>query len=228
MALEMLGHWLVFGGSHIVMSHPPIREYMINEFGKQKFVGIYSTVVGVSLATMIYRYSKLVKLPQNQKIIHNLNQSVPGNIAIILLQTLAGVLIIEQSNNPSPASMTSEFKDNKEESKGLLRITRHGLFTGIALAGVSQILRLPRLIDLVFWGGFPVFCVVGSMHQDYRQKNVLPAEFYEKTSAIPFVAILEGRNSLNKAIEEISPIAYYGGIGCFLLGIIPIVLRFRK
>jgi len=152
MALEMIGHWLLFGGAHIVMSHPPIREYLINDFGKRKFVGIYSGVVGVSLAAMIYRYLKIAKLPQNQKFIHKLNQSVPANVAVVALQALSGVALFEQVRSPSPASLSSKSKDNQEEPKGLVRITRHGLFTGIALMGVSQIFMLPRLIDLVFLG----------------------------------------------------------------------------
>jgi uncharacterized membrane protein len=46
--------------------------------------------------------------------------------------------------------------------------------------------------------------LVGSAHQDYRLQKVLPAQFYEQTSILPFKAIWEGRNSLQKAAEEFS------------------------
>jgi uncharacterized membrane protein len=61
---------------------------------------------------------------------------------------------------------------------------------------------------ILFWGGFPVFYVVGGMHQDYRQRNTKPSDYYEDTSFLPLVAILDGRQVGSRAFAEVTAQAY--------------------
>ena len=59
---------------------------------------------------------------------------------------------------------------------------------------------------MVYWGGYVLIWAVGCPHQDMRQRSqaVLPQEFFDKTSFLPFAAIAEGRNSLQDALEEVN------------------------
>lgn len=132
--------------------------------------------------------------------------------------------------NPSMMSIDSSGGKDDAEPMGLNRITRHGVFMAFAFLGLGNVVArgflggrrllrvftqraslfpLPSLIsyfhfilDVVFWSGFPIFWVVGSLHQDMRKRMTLPASFFEKTSLLPFKAIIEGRNSGRKALEE--------------------------
>ena len=89
------------------------------------------------------------------------------------------------------------------EPRGFNRITRHGTFMSFALLGIGQMLTRGRLGDAVFWGSFPVFWIIGSLHQDYRLKQDMSKAFFEKTSLLPFKAIIEGRNTWTSAKDEI-------------------------
>lgn len=90
------------------------------------------------------------------------------------------------------------------EPRGINRITRHPLFCAFAFFGLGMFLRHGRAVDAAYWLPYAVFFVVGGMHQDTRQRLEKPAEYYEKTSLIPFQAILEGRNSLHLAVQEMN------------------------
>lgn len=60
------------------------------------------------------------------------------------------------------------------------------------------------LSDIVFWSGFPVFTVIGCMHQDQRLKadKVLPPSFFHQTSLLPLQAVLEGKQDVEDVKKE--------------------------
>ena len=78
---------------------------------------------------------------------------------------------------------------------------------------------------MVFWSAFPVFWIVGSLHQDYRKKleGQLPNEFWQKTSLLPFKAIIEGRNSL--VLSEFNGPVLIGSVAVGLAKYLPLFKR---
>jgi uncharacterized membrane protein len=88
------------------------------------------------------------------------------------------------------------FNTRTRDPYGLERITRHPFFAGLVLAFTAHALLATRLVGTIFFGGLVLLAVVGSMHQDKKlvaQKGHGYARFLEQTSAVPFVAILRGR-----------------------------------
>jgi uncharacterized membrane protein len=84
-------------------------------------------------------------------------------------------------------SPKSEQQPKSVDTKGMVRVTRHGTFMGFALIGLGSAITSTHLVPIVFWLGFPAFWIVGSLHQDYRKKlENIPQEFFEKTSLLPF------------------------------------------
>lgn len=53
--------------------------------------------------------------------------------------------------------------------------------------------------------GFVATWVIGSSHQDWRHKvtNSRPKEYFDKTSFVPFWAIIRGDNSLAETVKEL-------------------------
>ena len=45
--------------------------------------------------------------------------------------------------------------------------------------------------------------LIGSLHQDQRLRHWLPSEYFENSSWMPFGAMLSGKQSLIKAMDEI-------------------------
>jgi uncharacterized membrane protein len=88
------------------------------------------------------------------------------------------------------------------EVKGIYRISRHALFLSFAFLGAGNLFLRGALSDILFWGSFPAFWTVGSMHQDSRLEKTLPKSFYEQTSLLPFQAVWEGRQDLKVALKE--------------------------
>jgi uncharacterized membrane protein len=194
--------WTAFAGSHLVMSHPPIRQSLIDKMGEKPFLATYSAVSFATLTPLCYYYYKFNK--QRGLVVNSPSILKPLPTIGTVLNTLAIVTYGQSMVKPSPSSMQVTDKNDSKQVTGLTRITRHGLFLSAALFGTGQFLRTGTLVDLLFWGGFPLFWLIGCAHQDYRLKQTMPKEYFEKTSLIPFKAILEGRNDIQAALHEMS------------------------
>ncbi|RUS33269.1 hypothetical protein BC938DRAFT_472292 [Jimgerdemannia flammicorona] len=204
--------WSAFAGSHMVMSHPSNREKLINTLGEKPFLAAYSIIAFATFVptTLIYaRYGA----GKGTKFWSGSSRFVRA--AGWSTKVLGAISFTQAISTPSPvaaagkSSLEREAEGEVEESnavepKGIQRVTRHGLFFGVALLGIGQLMTRGRLGDILYWGGYPVFWFIGSAHQDYRQRKTLPASFYEKTSLIPFQAIVQGRNSWKEASKEMN------------------------
>jgi hypothetical protein len=52
-AIAVLTAWLVFGGSHLLLSAPPLRASLSNKLGASRFVVFYTLITAVSLSLLI-------------------------------------------------------------------------------------------------------------------------------------------------------------------------------
>lgn len=113
-----------------------------------------------------------------------------------MLAVVGIALIVAGVLQPSPALAGIT---KAAGSRGLTRIMRHPLFTGIALWAASHLLLNGFVTDVLFFGGLLVFSLAGAAHQDAR-KRITDRErlgpFLAETSMWPFAAILAGRNRI--------------------------------
>ena len=90
-------------------------------------------------------------------------------------------------------------------------ITRHGVFMAVGLFGLVHLIPNGFASDIAFFAGFPIFAIVGCLHQD-RRKLVTDSQryagFHAATPLIPFT----GKQTL-RGLRELSPVAYVLGIG---------------
>ena len=158
--------WSAFAGTHLIMSHPGNREKIINVVGGEKnFLGLYSAVALATFIPQTYIYVKYRRAAP---------ASSPGSLANgvgLTLNSLALLCWGQSVATPSAAGLPEQERiktaeeANNTTAKGINRISRHPLFMSLALMGVGQALRLRRAPDLAYWLGFPLFWVIGSMHQ---------------------------------------------------------------
>jgi uncharacterized membrane protein len=191
------------------MSHPPNRKKLVDRLGKNGFMGFYSAVSFATLIPLVVLYVRYGRGKGPLLFKPILPLRITGNV----FKYLGGISFALTVANPSPVAGPADAMNDaqKQEQRalasdpvGFTRITRHGTFMSFALLGVGQALSSGIYGNVLFWAGFPVFWYIGSLHQDYRQKQEgrLPDEFYSKTSLLPFQAIAEGRNSFTKAWQE--------------------------
>lgn len=179
---------LAFVVTHLVMSHGSVRERLRSRLGPGPFKGVYSLVSFATLGPAAVLFWKNRHLgPVLWQLPHGLA------VAAALLTMLFGLLLLVLGfASPSPVGMIPA----KAEVRGVLRITRHPANMGFACFGLAHVLANGALGDVAFFGSFVALGVVGAFHQDARIRKARGsslADFFHRTSVLPFVAIARRR-----------------------------------
>jgi uncharacterized membrane protein len=190
--VQILVWWLLFGGTHIVGSTVPVRTFLIEKIGLRGFKGLYSLVSFVTFVPLCYVYFT------NQHA-GRLLFAPPENMYLIteVLMILGFVVLVQGLTTPSPLTTEAEMSGHfPDRARGIQRITRHPGNFGFALIGIAHMVSNPYVGDWIFWGGFVVYALLSSIHQDRRtlasgREEI--AEYQAQTSLIPFAAILRGK-----------------------------------
>ena len=118
-----------------------------------------------------------------------------GLVVISVLMGVAFVLAVAGLVSPSPPSMTAGEGAAQQPPAGFHLITRHALFMGFGIFGAVHLVPNGYATDVAFFAGFPLFVLLGSMHQDRRKLGDPDSRyraFYDATPLIPFT----GRQTL--------------------------------
>ena len=213
-AAAILFWWLLFGGSHILGSTIAVRTYLIGKISNLGFKALYSLVALATFIPLCWVY--LTNKHGGQLLF------TPGNTHQLFTHIfmLAALIVLFQGlATPSPittqAELTGTFRPN---AKGIQRVTRHPQNFAFALFGLSHLLVNPYVGDWIFFGGFIVYGVASSIHQDKRTLVTGPEQvrqFQSDTSAMPFYAILTGKQRL--ALQEYNTYGLVAAIIVFIL-----------
>ncbi|MDH3391963.1 MAG: NnrU family protein [Desulfobulbaceae bacterium] len=212
--IEILFWWLMFGGSHIIGSSIPVRTFFIRRLGILVFKVLYSLVAIATFIPLCYvyfthRHAGFLLYTAGYSI-ELLAQFLMLAAIIVLLQGLI-------TTNPMTtlAELTGKVVRN---GQGIQRVTRHPQNFAFGLFGLAHLLANPYVGDWIFFGGFIVYGILSAMHQDRRMLATGPAQvkqFLADTSAVPFAAIIRGRQRL--APGEYYPPAMAAAIVLFIL-----------
>jgi len=185
--------WVAFAGSHIALSSAGMRAKLIERLGAGPFAGMYSLVALATFVPLVWVYwHNRHGGPQLWSM-----RTAPGAIPFAIILAAAGIAMIAGSF--SQPSVTGMDPRAVTRAHGLTRITRHPLFMGLALWGAAHALVNGFLADVIFFGAFPVYGIIGAAHQDVRKQREDARRlraFYDETSLLPFWAIITGRNRL--------------------------------
>lgn len=182
--------WLVFAASHMVLSHPPIRQALMEQMGGKAFMGVYSLISLAIFVPLVWLY---LENRHQGPLLWNL-VAVPGVKHFAMLLAVIGIAgVVAGYSQPAATSIVSK----SQAPYGLTRITRHPLFMALGLWGLSHCLINGFASDVAFFAGFPIFAIVGCAHQDARKR--LDARFnsyFAYTSFWPFGAQISRRGGL--------------------------------
>jgi uncharacterized membrane protein len=175
-----------FLATHFVSS-TPLRPALVGAMGEWPYRGLYSLVAAVTLGWMIWAYTGA---PREQL-------WVGFRSLTFILMPLAFMLIAcGYWRNPTMVGADRLLKSD-DPARGTIRITRHPIMWGVILWAAAHILARGDLKGLVFFGGFLVLAVVGTLSMDSRKtSNPDWPRFAAVTSHVPFVAIAQGRNRI--------------------------------
>ena len=195
--------WLGFAATHIGLSSAPFRERLVTRLGENPFRGIYSLISFAFFVPLIWCY---FANKHAGPWLWTLSRGIPLLLVMYIGMAVAFILVIGSLVRPSPGAVVP----GSATPQGVQRITRHPLFMGLALFGLLHLLPNSTTADIVFFGGFPVFSLIGGWHQDQRKlADGSPSyrQFYQSTPFLPFTGVATLRG-----IREISPAVIAGGI----------------
>jgi uncharacterized membrane protein len=186
--------WLLFGGTHLLLSSSFVRPQLIARLGDRPFLGVYSLIAVATFLPLVIFYAR--HKHAGPQLWHILPPYLVNRDVNLALMAFAFVLLVTGLAARPPSSMMAS---DAPQAYGVTRITRHPTFAAIFLFGVAHCLVNGYLGDLVFFGGFSVFAWIGAVHQDSRKIVDVPgyAEFKQETSFLPFAAMLKGKQRLD-------------------------------
>jgi len=194
--LLVAGTWLVFFATHIGLAIEPFRGALVRQLGNRGFFVLFYVVATVTF-TIWVAVTAAVRLEGVSGLAlggHLVIRTVAIGVTVIGLSlSVAGL-----ASYPS-TPMALPFHPVREP-RGVERITRHPFFAGLTLFAVGHVLIVPTLATAVFFAGLAFQAVVGAAHQDRKLAARLGQpyrDYLARTSAVPFAAILFGRQRLS-------------------------------
>ncbi len=187
---------LVFAGSHLALSHPPIRSWLIARLGERPFRGVYSLVAAACLVWLVMAYNRAP----------HVEMWVAGDWArwvVLGVMPCATVLLVCGLTAPNPTLVGAEGRaSGATVGGGIFAITRHPVLWAIALWAGAHVLARGDRAAIVLFGALAGLALIGMAHIDRRRRAADDTTFRwldVTTSAVPFRALLAGRAHLSLA-----------------------------
>jgi uncharacterized membrane protein len=185
--------WLGFGGAHLALAGTRVRAALVARLGESGFLAPFSAVAAVTFSALSIYYAA-----------HRF-EGAPGlglgRLAaargVLMAVVVAGVtlaIVMDYAKSP-----TALFNQPIRAPRGIERVTRHPFFAGVALLALAHVLLATRLVGTVFFAGLATLAIVGAWHQDRKllaRRGEPYAGYLAATSAVPFAAIVAGRQHL--------------------------------
>jgi uncharacterized membrane protein len=184
---------LFFDGIHFLISGTTLRGKIVGLIGERTFQGLFSlmSLIGIVWLSWAYGRAEFVQLWVEP-------QALRPVALIVMLAAFFFVVLGLTSPNPTAVGGGALLTE-KEPAQGIQRITRHPFLWGVALWSFTHLVLNGDLASVIFFGSFLILAVGGPFSIDRKRKKAFGDawnRFARLTSNVPFMAILEGRNSL--------------------------------
>ena len=175
-----------FLATHLITS-TPLRAGLVRVLGEGPYRAVYSLVALATLIWMILAYGDAPREPLWRGL----------RLLPLIVMPLVFVLIAcGYARNPTMVGADKLLKSD-QPARGIIRVTRHPIMWAIMLWAGAHILARGESRALVFFGGFLLLAAAGTLLMDHRKKaNPDWSRFAALTSNPPFLAIMQGRNSI--------------------------------
>ncbi len=198
---------LIFLVTHFVTS-TPLRGKLAGRFGEGPYLGLYSLVAIVALVWMVIAYNNAPLEP-----LWGATRWLP----VVVMPFALVLLVTGYFRNPA-AVMQGGLLKSPDPARGIIRVTRHPVMWAIMLWAGAHLLARGDVKSVLFFGGLFVVAGGGTILQDLRKARTLGedwARFTAVSSNVPFLAILQGRNTLR--LGEIGWVKPLAGIAAYVI-----------
>src|SRR5687767_13032402 len=144
--------------THFVTS-TPLRAKLVGAMGEWPYRGAYSLVAVIALGWMIWAYAGAPREPLWAGF-----REIPR----FLMPVAFILLACGYARNPTMVGADKLLK-SEDPARGIIRITRHPIMWGVMLWAAAHILARGDAKGIVFFGGFLVLALVGTLSMDRRK-----------------------------------------------------------
>jgi uncharacterized membrane protein len=203
----------VFIGLHLLIAGTRLRDAIVGAIGEGPYMGLFSLASAGGIVWLVISYN--AAFAAGSEILWDFGPGV-SHLGIIVV-AVAFLLAVSGLLTPNPAAV-GQLAAAAREPTGILRITRHPFLWGVALWAAFHVAANGDAASVLFFGTFLVLAVLGTFSIDAKRARKMAeawAPFANKTSNVPFAAILGGRNTLK--LGEILTFRQAAAIGAFLI-----------
>ena len=222
----LLASLLAFVGLHFALSARRTRAALIAGLGEKGFLGLYSLIAFAALGGIVYGF-------RSAPYVVWWTPPLWARHSALALMPLALFFLVAGFSTPNPAAAGQDHTlSQAEPAAGILRISRHPALCGFALWAVLHMLANGDRSGILTFFSIFVLSVGGMFHIDSRRAHSQGeawSRFREKTSRLPFAAILSGRQSLRLSelglVRPLAALLLYGAILAshrFVYGVSPL------
>ena len=180
-----------FVGIHPGISGSPLRGMLVGLVGALGFQVVFSVL---SIGGLIWMVRAFEAAPYEPLWI--IPELAWGPV---LVMPIAALFVVVGMTSANPTSTGQEKAIERDQpALGITRITRHPFLVGVALWAASHIVANGEVASVIFFGGFLALAIIGPLNIDAKLRHRRPdawQKLAQATSIVPFVAILQGRNS---------------------------------
>lgn len=195
---KMLLASLLFLGTHLGISSTGMRPRLVAMLGERGYLVVYSLLAVATLGLLIWLYGDQPRYDYFWGPSPELYFVAKLVMPVALIFALGGFL----AKNPTNVGMEGMLADPEagaDLARGVTRITRHPFQWGVALWAVAHLIANGDSVSVVFFATFGLLALLGSVAIDRKKAAALGdawRPYAERTSNLPFLAILQGRNRL--------------------------------
>lgn len=213
---ELLAAGLFLLASHFGIASTPLRGFLVSRIGEGPYRGLFSLVALGAFVWLVIAFGDAPFGP----LLWDLG--LAGAVAPLVLMPIALLLLVGGLSAPNPTNAGMEKRlEDPDPASGALRITRHPVQWAFGLWAIGHLAANGDLRTLILFGTIGVLSLFGTLlldHRYLRDRGARYAPFELSTSNLPFLAILQGRQSLGRAIREIGLVR--AGVTVVLYGLL--------
>lgn len=190
--LELIAAAVFFVATHLAIAGTGLRAILVAKTGEKLYLALYSLIAAAAIVWLASAWGRAPYVPlwgQRHELAH------PA-ATLVLLAFLFAVIGL---TTRSPTAVGGGALVAADSARGIVRVTRHPFLWGVALWAIAHLLVNGDAASLVLFGALLVLALAGTVSIDARRRAAHGeawARFAAVTSNVPFLAIIQGRNSL--------------------------------
>jgi uncharacterized membrane protein len=183
---------LFFVGIHALISGTGLRAVLVGKLGEKAYLGLFSLLSAVALAWLILAFVHARVIMPTPWLEYR------WFAALLVFVAFQFIVLGMMTRGPTVVGGESAL-DQPDPARGIHRITRHPFLCGFAIWAATHMIFNPEAAPLCFFGAFLLLSLIGPWLIDAKRARALGAKWQSYaavTSALPFLAIAQGRNHL--------------------------------